>query len=69
MTERVHATAVARWGPSGWTGVLLAGPSGVGKSGLALRLLDQGWRLVGDDYVEVWACDRALYARAPRSGR
>lgn len=64
MSECVHATAVARWGPQGWSGVLLAGPSGAGKSGLALRLLDLGWRLVGDDYVDVWASQERLFASA-----
>jgi len=61
----VHATAVARAGPDGWRGVLLRGPSGVGKSDLALRLIDVGWRLVADDYVHVWASGAALYACAP----
>ena len=65
MTDLVHATAVASWSPTGWNGALLAGLSGAGKSGLALRLLHLGWRLVGDDYVEVWASDGSLYARAP----
>ena len=43
--ERVHATAVALGG----AGVLLRGPSGSGKSDLALRLIDGGGRLVADD--------------------
>ncbi len=41
----VHATAVA----VGEAGVLLRGPSGSGKSDLALRLIDQGARLIADD--------------------
>lgn len=41
----VHATAVAL----GANGVLLRGPSGSGKSDLALRLIDHGARLIADD--------------------
>ncbi|MBF0356639.1 MAG: HPr kinase/phosphatase C-terminal domain-containing protein [Alphaproteobacteria bacterium] len=45
----VHATAVALDGQ----GVLLLGPSGSGKSDLALRLIDAGALLISDDQVEV----------------
>ena len=68
MTEPMqplHATAVARHTPQGWSGVLIQGPSGAGKSDLALRLMQVGWRLVGDDWVDVFACEGALYAAAP----
>jgi len=34
-------------------GVLLLGPSGSGKSDLALRLIDRGFSLVADDRVEI----------------
>lgn len=61
---RLHATAVARHGPGGWRAVLLRGPSGSGKSDLALRLIGRGWRLVGDDYVEAWASGGRLFATA-----
>ncbi len=47
MEETVHATCVA----IGGRGVLLAGPSGSGKSDLALRLIDRGATLVSDDYT------------------
>ncbi|MEC9182929.1 MAG: aldolase, partial [Pseudomonadota bacterium] len=43
--EIVHATAIAIDGK----GVLLRGPSGSGKSDLALRLLEAGGVLIGDD--------------------
>ena len=56
----VHATAVALGGRA----VLLTGPSGSGKSDLALRLIDRGWVLVGDDYVDVFKEGGALHVRA-----
>jgi RNase adaptor protein for sRNA GlmZ degradation len=57
----IHATAVARDGVA----VLLMGRSGAGKSDLALRLIDRGWRLVADDRVEAFARNGVAWARAP----
>ena len=65
MTQLLHATAVARFGRDGWIGALLRGPSGSGKSDLALRLIDAGWRLVADDYSHVWASGGEVYACPP----
>ena len=45
LPPTVHATAVAL----GNRAVLLIGPSGSGKSDLALRLIDRGARLIADD--------------------
>lgn len=45
----LHATCVAFDGAA----ILLRGPSGSGKSDLALRLIDAGARLVADDYVDL----------------
>ena len=45
MSFRIHATCVS----IGGRGVLLRGPSGSGKSDLALRLIDRGASLVSDD--------------------
>ncbi len=66
MSQPIHATAVARHGPDGWRAVLLRGPSGSGKSDLALRLIAAGWRLIADDYTHVWASGGTLYASAPQ---
>lgn len=68
MTDLVlHATTVARYGPEGWSGVLIRGVSGCGKSDLALRLLAAGWRLVADDRTAVWVSGGRLWGRAPRT--
>jgi RNase adaptor protein for sRNA GlmZ degradation len=56
-----HATAVALAGRA----VLLLGPPGAGKSDLALRLIDRGWRLVADDQVVLTARDGRLWASPP----
>ena len=57
----VHGTTVALEG----AGVLLRGPSGSGKSDLALRLIDGGARLVADDQTELTRSAEGLVARAP----
>lgn len=57
----IHATCIAVDG----AGVLLLGPSGAGKSDLALRLIDDGARLVADDRVLLTARGDRLIARAP----
>jgi HPr kinase/phosphorylase len=49
MSVHLHGTAVA----IGGLAVLLTGNSGSGKSDLALRLIDRGAILVGDDQVQV----------------
>jgi serine kinase of HPr protein (carbohydrate metabolism regulator) len=45
--------------------VLLLGPSGSGKSDLALRLIDGGARLVADDRVAIECRGDRLIARPP----
>jgi serine kinase of HPr protein (carbohydrate metabolism regulator) len=64
-TQPVHATLAAIYTPRGWRGALLRGPSGVGKSALALALIGKGWRLVADDRVLVWRCGDRVWGRAP----
>lgn len=61
----LHAGLIARRVGGLWRGVLIEGPSGAGKSDLALRALDQGFRLVADDRVLVWTSEGRLYGRAP----
>ena len=64
-SENLHATSVARNGRA----VLLLGPSGSGKSDLALRLLDHGFALVSDDRTLVRREGERLIASAPDSIR
>ena len=64
---QVQATVVALRQGEDWVGVALTGPSGVGKTGLALRLMAQGWQLVADDAALIWASGGQLWARAPRA--
>ncbi|WP_114228298.1 MULTISPECIES: HPr kinase/phosphorylase [Sphingomonas] len=60
-SETIHATTVAHDGRA----VLICGPSGSGKSDLALRLIDRGWRLVSDDQTIVHRVGETLRASAP----
>lgn len=61
-----HATAVSVTMPGlGSWAVLLRGPSGVGKSDLALRLLDRGATLVSDDQVALRCVGGRLLASPP----
>ena len=63
----IHATSLVLGG----SGVLLRGPSGAGKSDLALRAIEAGAVLVGDDQVRLEAVGRRLwvYALAHSGGR
>ena len=59
--ETLHASTVALDGRA----VLISGPSGSGKSDLALRLLDRGFSLVSDDQTIVRKAGDQLLAAAP----
>lgn len=60
-SENLHASCVASDGHA----VLISGPSGSGKSDLALRLLDRGFTLVSDDRTIVRKDGSRLIASAP----
>ncbi|MGN6376301.1 MAG: HPr kinase/phosphorylase [Sphingomonas sp.] len=60
-SETLHASCVAIAGRA----VLIEGPSGSGKSDLALRLIDRGAVLVSDDYTVLRRERDALIACAP----
>src|SRR6476620_2373922 len=59
--ETLHASTVASEGRA----VLITGPSGSGKSDLALRMLDRGFTLVSDDQTIVKRDGDRLLATAP----
>ncbi|HVH48897.1 MAG TPA: aldolase [Sphingomicrobium sp.] len=60
-SDMVHASTVAIGGRA----VLITGPSGSGKSDLALRLIDRGFKLVSDDQTLIRRVDGSLVASAP----
>jgi HPr kinase/phosphorylase len=58
---QIHASCIELAG----AGILLRGPSGSGKSDLALRLIDGGARLVADDRTDLTVEDGSLIASSP----
>jgi serine kinase of HPr protein (carbohydrate metabolism regulator) len=62
-SENLHASCVAIDGRA----VLIAGPSGSGKSDLALRMLDRGFTLVSDDRTILRKQGGKLVATAPET--
>jgi serine kinase of HPr protein (carbohydrate metabolism regulator) len=62
--EVLHGGLIARRQDGFWRGVLIEGPSGVGKSDLALRALDAGFRLVADDRVVAFTSGDRLWGKA-----
>ncbi|WP_296677559.1 HPr kinase/phosphorylase [Novosphingobium sp.] len=61
MTLLANITAVS----CGGRGMLIEGPSGSGKSSLALALIDRGAVLIGDDGVMLEPCGGRLKASPP----
>jgi len=62
-SENLHSSTVALDGRA----VLISGPSGSGKSDLALRMLDRGFTLVSDDRTIVRKQGNKLLASAPET--
>jgi HPr kinase/phosphorylase len=52
-------------------GVLILGPSGVGKSECVIELVRRGQRMVADDVVRLWTSEdgKRLFGRSPESIR
>lgn len=67
IAETRHAGLIALRRNGYWRGALIEGPSGVGKSDLALRALDTGFRLVADDRVVVFPSGGKLYGKPPEA--
>ncbi|MGY8998672.1 MAG: HPr kinase/phosphorylase [Rhodospirillales bacterium] len=65
IMAQFHATAIAIVN----AGVLIRGPSGSGKSDLALRLIDGGAALISDDRVNIEVTGSTLYLSAPTAIR
>ena len=65
----IHAGLIAALQGSHWRGVLIEGPSGGGKSDLALRTLGYGFRLVADDRVLIFRSGGRVFGRAPEALR
>ncbi|NDW54660.1 HPr kinase/phosphorylase [Aliiroseovarius sp. PrR006] len=61
VTDRYHATTVA----VGDAAVMITGPSGSGKSALALELIGLGAQLVADDLSQIVLQDGAPFVIAP----
>ena len=65
MDHPLHGGLIALRRDGRWLGVLIEGPSGIGKSDLALRAIEAGFRLVADDRVLLWASGGRCFGRAP----
>jgi serine kinase of HPr protein (carbohydrate metabolism regulator) len=61
----LHAGLIALRVGGVWKGALIQGPSGVGKSDLAIRALEAGFRLAADDRTLLFVSGGALFGRAP----
>ena len=60
----LHAGLIALHDAGHWRGVLIEGPSGSGKSDLALRAIQAGWSLAADDRTLIWTSGGQVFGRA-----
>lgn len=64
MAQNIHATSVSLDSK----GILLIGPSGSGKSDMALKLIaNYGAKLVSDDRTDITQKGNVIYASAPEN--
>ena len=63
----VHATTLTLRVGADWKGALILGPSGIGKSDLALRAVQAGCILIADDYTWLWESGGHIYGSAPET--
>ena len=62
--KTIHATSVVKD-----SGVLIVGDSGLGKSDLALRLIDSGATLISDDITICKKADDSIFLFPPYNKR
>lgn len=60
MQKEIQATAISYQKRA----VLITGPAGVGKTTLALRLIEHGAILIGDDVVNIFIKNNRLYCKS-----
>ncbi|BDU67399.1 MAG: hypothetical protein TYPL_0520 [Candidatus Tyloplasma litorale] len=65
IPERIHGTLISVYGE----GVLIAGKSGVGKSELALELINRKHLFIGDDAIDIISFAGKPFGRAPKISR
>lgn len=63
--ERLHATMLSIFGE----GVLIMGKSGIGKSEVALELINRGHLFIGDDAIDVISVAGTPLGKAPKISR
>ncbi len=61
-----HHAVMVRWLNHG---LLICGPPGIGKSSLALSMLNQGGQLIADDCVDIVCRDNQLIAQCPSNAK